>query len=72
MSKYEEITLVLVIGLCLAVGFAFKTVKDKEEEFKEKFGPLLDSGEKFINRESLERLDVLFRWLDDFITKNAP
>ena len=72
MSKYEEITLVLVIGLCLAVVFAFKTVKDKEEEYSRRLGPLLESGEKFINKESMERLDVLFQWLDGFINKNTP
>ena len=69
MSKYEEITLVLVIGLCLAVVFAFKTVKDKEEEYARRLGPLLESGEKFINEETVERLDRAFNWLDAFISK---
>ena len=67
MSKYEEITLVLVIGLCLAVGFAFKTVKDKEEELRQKLSPLLESGEKFINEETAERFDKAFKWLEDWM-----
>jgi hypothetical protein len=71
MSKYEEITLVLVIGLCLAVVFAFKTVKDKEEELTQKLDPLLKSGEKFLNDETVERFDKAFKWLDDFIN-NLP
>ena len=72
MSKYEEITLVLVIGLCLAVVFAFKTVKDKEEEYSRRLGPLLESGEKFINEETVERLDKAFNWLDAFISNIPP
>ncbi len=67
MSKYEEITLILVIGLCLAVGFAFKTVKDKEEELRQKLSPLLESSEKFINEETAERLDKAFKWLEDWM-----
>ena len=69
MSKYEEITLVLVIGLCLAVVFAFKTVKDKEEELTQKLDPLLKSGEKFLNEETVERLDKAFEWLDTWMKR---
>jgi hypothetical protein len=72
MSKYEEITLMLVIGLCLAVPFAFKTVKDKEEEYSKRLGPLLESGEKFLNEETVERLDKYFKYLDAFITTLSP
>ena len=66
-SKNEEITLMLVIGLCLAVVCAFQTVKDKEEEYSTRLGPLVASGEKFITEETVERLDKAFKWLEDWI-----
>ena len=69
MSKYEEITLVLVIGLCLAVVFAFKTVKDKEEELTQKLDPLLKSGEKFLNEETVERFDKAFAWFESWMSR---
>ena len=67
MSKYEEITLILVIGLCIAVVFAFKKVKDKEEEITKKLDPLIKASDKFFNEESQADFEKMFAKIKDFI-----
>ena len=62
MSKYEEITLVLVIGLCIAVALAFKKVKDKEEEITSRLDPLIKASEKFFNEEKQADFEKAFEW----------
>ena len=69
MSKYEEMTLILVIGLCIAVVFAFKKVKDKEEEITNRLDPLIKASEKFFNEEKQEDFEKAFVWAKAWMAK---
>lgn len=67
MSKYEEITLALVIGLCIAVVFAFKKVKDKEEEITNRIDPLIKASEKFFSEEKQADFEKMFKGVQAWI-----